>query len=385
MTGQRTIPGIDAEEVVVGHGLRVGTGTRICGRSVHLGDDVVIGDDVTISCDELNVGSEARIGARSTIVSPRVRVGARSIVGMALRAELNDHLEIGRLCDVGHSVRLVGQGVRAGDHLWLTDDVIVGGGGARGPRSYLAIGDRSAIMERCFINLSDEVSIGSDTALSNGVTLLTHSLWQPVLDGGTSTFAPVRIGDRCILYVNAIVAPGVTIGNDVTVGAGALVLQDMPDASTAVGNPARVIKSTPAVPRLLPPERQDAIVRDALRGWAAALSVKGVSAAYREAQDSVTALVGGAREIVSYVSRSAPVQPHAATTISLAFGPAVPALAARCHFDLLQKSVSGEPLALGEDLRDHLRRQTIRIYSDRAFQSLPPANLARLRARLHTP
>ena len=40
---------------------------------------------------------------------------------------------------------------------------------------------------------------------------------------------------------------------------------------------------------------------------------------------------------------------------------------------------------LAEDLRDHLRRRTIRIFTDRPFQPLPPANIARLRARLRQP
>jgi acetyltransferase-like isoleucine patch superfamily enzyme len=382
VTDGDTIPGIEAEHVVVGQDVRVGAGVRICARSVRLGDGVSLSDDVTVACDELIVDSGVRIGPGCTFVSPHIAIGTRTQIGAAVRADLNEHFVLGRLCDVGHSVRLVGQGVRAGDYLWLTDEVTIGGGGARGPNSYLVIGDRSAIMDRCFINLSDTVSIGSDTALSNGVTVLTHSLWQPVLDGGTASFAPVRIGDRCILYVNAVIAPGVTIGCDVTIGAGALVLQDVPDASTAIGNPARIIKSTPAMPRDLPRERQDAVVREVLAGWAFTLAVKGVPA-QRQNDDTISAEIDGQREIVAYVGRTAPIQLNPATTISLAFGPAPQGASVRCHFDLLAKAVTGEPRALGEDLRDYLRRQTIRIYSDRPFQSLLPANLARLRARLH--
>ena len=378
-----TIPGIDAEDVVLGKGVRIGSGTRICGRSVRLGDDVVIGDGVSIASDELTIGSDVRIGARSTILSPRVIIGDRSTIRAGLRAEFNEHLILGRLCDIGHSVRLVGQGLRAGDHLWLTDAVSVGGGGARGPRLYLTVGDRSAIMDRCFINLSDEVSIGSDTALSNGVTVLTHSLWQPVLEGGTSSFAPVRIGNRCIVYVNAVIAPGVTIGDDVTIGAAALVLQDVPDASTAVGNPARHMKSTPAVPRELPTERQDALLRDMLRDWASTLGVKGVSATYHDADDTVVAIAGAVREIVRFIPRDAPAAAESEATITLAFRPATAADGC-CHFDLLARTVTGDPSPVAEDLRDYLRRRTLRIYSDRPFRSLPPANLDRLRAQLAT-
>jgi acetyltransferase-like isoleucine patch superfamily enzyme len=376
-----TIPGIDAEDIVVGTRVMIAPSARIRSRAVRLGDDVVIGEGVRIASDELIVGNEARIGARSTILSPRILIGDRSVIGTGLEAELNEYFTLGRLCDIGRSVRLVGQGLCAGDHLWLTDAVIVGGGGARGPRSKLTIGDRSAIMDRCFINLSDEVSIGSDTALSNGVTVLTHSLWQPVLEGGTSSFAPVRIGDRSILYVNAVIAPGVTIGNDVTIGAAALVLQDVPDASTAVGNPARHMKSTPAVPRELPVERQEALVREMLREWASTLAIKGVSAAYDDERDAVVAETGAVRETVRFISTTKRADTEGAATITLGFGPASAAEGC-CHFDLSARSLSGDPSPVAEDLRDYLRRRTLRIYSDRPFRALPPANLARLRALL---
>lgn len=40
-----------------------------------------------------------------------------------------------------------------------------------------------------------------------------------------------------------MVLTGVTIGNNVTIGAGSVVTRDIPDNTLAVGNPCRVIKS----------------------------------------------------------------------------------------------------------------------------------------------
>lgn len=42
---------------------------------------------------------------------------------------------------------------------------------------------------------------------------------------------------------NVTVLTGVTIGNNVTIGAGSVVTRDIPDNTLAVGNPCRVIKS----------------------------------------------------------------------------------------------------------------------------------------------
>jgi acetyltransferase-like isoleucine patch superfamily enzyme len=387
MAGMNTrdvaVRGIEADEVLLGRDVHIGERTRICARSVVLGDGVDIGDEVTIACDSLRIGAESRVGPRAVMLSPAVEFGERCLIGAGLHAELNEHFALGRLCEVGHSVRLIGQGLRAGDYLWLTDFVTVGGGGARGPRSYLVIGDRSAVMDRCYINLSEKVTIGSDTALSNGVMVLTHSMWQPVLDGGTSQFAPVHIGSRCILYVNAVVAPGVTIGDDVTVAAAALVVQNVPDASTAIGNPARVMRSTPPVPRALTADRRDEILRDTLREWASAVAVKGVVAHYDAAAGTVNARFGDTTEVVWCAAQESP-NPNPAATISLAFGAAPAGTRARCHFDLAARTATGTLSLVAEDLRDFLRRRTIRIYTDSPFRPLPPVDVDRLRKRLQS-
>jgi acetyltransferase-like isoleucine patch superfamily enzyme len=372
-----THPAIHASLVSAGKGLRCGAGVHVQAQEVVIGDDVVIEDDVRISADRVEIGSGTRIGTGARVVCPDVRIGDLARIGPGLEAEINDHLRLGRLSDVGRGVRMVAQGVDVGDHLWMTDGVSVGGGGARGPRSYLAIGDRSAVMDRCFINVSEPVTIGSDTALSNGVTILTHSLWQPVLAGGTAVFAPTRVGSRNIVYVNAVIAPGVTTGNDVTVAAGALVLQDVPDGATAVGNPARILKSTPPVPRELDPARRDALVREIWRSYAETLPIKGVVMELSGDPDLIIAVVDGTRERIQYLG-SAPAD--AAADVTIGFGSA-PHGVSRCHFDLAANAMTGEPTRLSEDLRDHLRRHTIRIFTDRPFQALPPANVARLRAR----
>ena len=50
------------------------------------------------------------------------------------------------------------------------------------------------------------------------------------------------IGDNVYIAANATVIGGVNIGNNVIIGAGSVVVNDIPDNSVAVGNPARVIR-----------------------------------------------------------------------------------------------------------------------------------------------
>jgi acetyltransferase-like isoleucine patch superfamily enzyme len=347
----------------VGAGCRIAPGSTIRAREVVLGEHVEIEAGVRVSADRIELGDGCRIGRDVSIVSPDVQIGSGSQIGEGGSFELNEYLRIGSVSDVGRRLRVTGQGMQAGDHLWVTDDVTVGGGGARGPRSYLTIGNRCAMMDRCFINVAEPVAIGDEVAFSNNVTVLTHSMWQPVLEGGTSKFAPVQIGSHVILYVNAVIAPGVTIGSHVTIGAAALVLRDVPDGSMAVGNPARILRVAPAFPRRLPAERRHAMVRELLREYAASVGMKAARVA-AQSDDRLEVVVDGVREIIEYRPTEAIVKVGDIT------------------FDLTLRTMNGGSTPVAEDFRDFLRRRSIRIFTNRPFQSLPLANIARLKARL---
>ena len=49
------------------------------------------------------------------------------------------------------------------------------------------------------------------------------------------------LGNNVTIYANSVVTNGIRIGNNVIIGAGSIVLKDVPDNSTVVGNPARII------------------------------------------------------------------------------------------------------------------------------------------------
>ena len=59
---------------------------------------------------------------------------------------------------------------------------------------------------------------------------------------------PIRIGNNVWIGCNVTIIGGVTVGNDVVIGAGSVVTHDIPDGVLAAGNPCRVIR------RLVPEE-----------------------------------------------------------------------------------------------------------------------------------
>jgi acetyltransferase-like isoleucine patch superfamily enzyme len=53
---------------------------------------------------------------------------------------------------------------------------------------------------------------------------------------------PVIIGKNCFIGANSMILPGVTIGDEVVVAAGAIVTKDIPHNTIVAGNPARIIR-----------------------------------------------------------------------------------------------------------------------------------------------
>lgn len=86
------------------------------------------------------------------------------------------------------------------------------------------------------------IRIGDNVTLAPRVHILAHDASTGMFLGFTRV-ANVSIGNNVFIGAGTIVLPGVTIGNNVVIGAGSVVAVDIPDNSLAVGSPARVIKS----------------------------------------------------------------------------------------------------------------------------------------------
>lgn len=90
-----------------------------------------------------------------------------------------------------------------------------------------------------------EIRIGARTLFAPNVQLYTagHPLSAEQRAEELEFGKPITIGKDCWLGGSAIVLPGVTIGDRVVVGAGAVVTKDVPSDCVVAGNPARIVKS----------------------------------------------------------------------------------------------------------------------------------------------
>jgi maltose O-acetyltransferase len=105
----------------------------------------------------------------------------------------------------------------------------------------VSIGSGTFINRECLLEAVGPVSIGRGCQLGPQVALITsHHSWTP--DGKISRVSEgraVRIGDRVWLGARSMVLPGVTIGDDVAIAAGAVVTKDCREPGLYAGVPAR--------------------------------------------------------------------------------------------------------------------------------------------------
>ncbi len=88
------------------------------------------------------------------------------------------------------------------------------------------------------------IYVGSHTLFGPNVILATagHPMMPELRKHGIQYNMPIHIGENCWLGAGVIVVPGVTIGDNVVIGASSVVTKDIPSNSVAMGTPCRVVR-----------------------------------------------------------------------------------------------------------------------------------------------
>ena len=193
-----------------------------------LGDDVVIGDNAV-------VGKSPTLGARSTTsreeLPPLVVGDGSSILAGAV---------------VFAGSRL-GSGVIVGDQACVRERCELGDGVVVGRGSLVendtTIGARTRIQANAYVTaystLEEDVFIAPCVVTTND-NFMGRSEERLELMKGPTIRRGARVGGGAVLL------PGIEIGEEAFVGAGAVVLSDVPARAVVVGNPARQIRDVPA-------------------------------------------------------------------------------------------------------------------------------------------
>lgn len=113
---------------------------------------------------------------------------------------------------------------------------------------HIRAGKNLFINFNCIILDCAEVTLGDNVFMAPNVQLYTatHPIIASERIKGPELAFPIRIGNNVWLGGGVIVCPGVTIGDNTTIGAGSVVTKDIPANVVAAGNPCKVVRELPA-------------------------------------------------------------------------------------------------------------------------------------------
>ena len=218
-------------------GLLLGDGV-VLPPSVELGGNVVVHDGTVIDGeaaiqDGAVVGKPLALGPRST--APR---GAPSPAQIGAGATIC----AGAVVVAG---AWIGSGAVIGDQSHVRERATVGEGTVVGRGSAVdndvTIGARVRIQTNCYITahsiVEDDVFVAPGVVLTNDDTMARHDPDHRLR--GALLRRACRVGG------GAVLVPGVEVGEEAFVAAGAVVVRDVPDRAVVMGVPARQVREVP--------------------------------------------------------------------------------------------------------------------------------------------
>ncbi len=109
----------------------------------------------------------------------------------------------------------------------------------------ITVGHRSFVNYDCTFLDCNRITIGDEVQIAPGVHIYTctHPLDAQQRRAYLELALPVTIADGVWIGGGAIVCPGVSIGQNTVIGAGSVVVRDLPANVLAVGNPCRVVRA----------------------------------------------------------------------------------------------------------------------------------------------
>lgn len=111
----------------------------------------------------------------------------------------------------------------------------------------LSFGTQVDIGEFVVLRAAGGLTIGNRVLIAAGAIITTsgHPIALPRY--GVNELAPITIGDDVWIGAGALILPGVTVGHGSIIAAGAVVSKNVPPLSIVAGVPARVIKDVPNI------------------------------------------------------------------------------------------------------------------------------------------
>ena len=136
---------------------------------------------------------------------------------------IGENTNIWQFCVVLKEAR-IGNNCNICSHVFIENHVLIG----------------NNVTVKCGVQLWDGIRIEDSVFVGPNVTFCNDK--KPRSKEYPEHFLPTIIEQGASIGANATILPGITIGKGAMVGAGAVVTKNVPDATTVVGNPAKILK-----------------------------------------------------------------------------------------------------------------------------------------------
>ena len=109
---------------------------------------------------------------------------------------------------------------------------------------HISVGRNFFANYNCIMLDGAEITFGDNVFIAPNCIFTTagHAIDEAQRNRGLEIALPITVGNSVWFGANAAVLPGVTIGDNVIIGAGSVVTKDIPSGVIAVGNPCRVLR-----------------------------------------------------------------------------------------------------------------------------------------------
>jgi acetyltransferase-like isoleucine patch superfamily enzyme len=207
--------------------------TAIMGDGVKIGDDVVVGPHVIVY-DNVTIGDGCRIGADAILGEPLAGIyrDAANYVNPPLTIGAGSVIRSGSIIYAGSTL---GRGLETGHRVTIREGTVAG--------ENFRVGTLSDIQGDCvigdYVRLHSNVHVGMKSVIGDYVWIFPYVVLTNDPHPPSNFLVGVTIEDFAVIATMSVILPGVTIGKDALVGAGAIVNRDVAAEDVVVGNPAK--------------------------------------------------------------------------------------------------------------------------------------------------
>lgn len=295
---------------------------KLDNNSYFIGEKFVVGENFSI-------GSNNIIRAKNFVCGDNVTIGSNN------KFLIGESLSIGNCSYLGNDNDITIISVNFGDYLYFDSNVIIGHGGKMNYDSYLSVGERCMICSYVKLNTNYSIDIGNSVGIGEYVDVWTHGSFPAVLDGFPAQFGKVEIGSNVWLPAKSTVMPGVTIGDNIVIGANSIINKNLPSGSLCAGSPVKVLREN-IYPKELSIDEKNKLIEASLLEYEKLKDFKNIHLDY------------------TYNDILLLLKTETST------------------FNFNDMTIEGELTKEDEDLRDFLRRRGMKFFTGKPFKSILP-------------